>query len=189
MVIAGVVKYKWVILVCFLIIIGLAVWVSATSGHQISSFILKFFNDWSTALAAGATLLVAIIAFLSFSEGRRHRNEQMKDEIDDWARKLTGGVVIKSQESIDQDILAKRDFTALDKDKTLEMLGTAWKTSSRMVNLAGRIDVELKNKVDEAQSIITSLTTSVRQGESLGDIVNIYHRLLDVALNIISYKL
>jgi len=76
------------------VVVVLSVIVSTTAANFISRSILDYFNNWSLALSAGATLVLACVAFISIRENRRIREEDRKrqfraeslNEISRWAR-------------------------------------------------------------------------------------------------------
>jgi len=63
-----------------LIVICLTLWITATSDHCLSKFILKYFSSWSVALGAAAAIILALAAFESIMENRRIRTEDRKRE-------------------------------------------------------------------------------------------------------------
>lgn len=74
------------------VIIGSTIWITITSDHWFSKLILKYFDSWSIALGAAATVTLAIVAFASIMENRRVRDEDKEwdfrrrtlDEIVSW---------------------------------------------------------------------------------------------------------
>lgn len=62
------------------LVICLTLWITATSDHWLSKFILKYFSSWSVALGAAAAIILAVAAFESIMENRRIRAEDRKLE-------------------------------------------------------------------------------------------------------------
>ena len=87
-------KHRRKLIGFFLAIVGLAILITIFSEHPVSAFILKFFDKWSIALGAAATVALAYVAAMSILENRRTREEDRKlnfrlsslDEVRDWAR-------------------------------------------------------------------------------------------------------
>ncbi len=78
----------WIIVA--LIVLGIGIGISATRDNPLSKFILEFFNDWSIALGAGATVILALVAFRSLAENRRMvKEERQRDRLIRETDKLT----------------------------------------------------------------------------------------------------
>jgi hypothetical protein len=79
---------RWVIAGCAIIIV-FTILIEVFSSYCWASSILKYFQHWSVALAAGATLGLAYIAFISILENRQaralDRKARLLNEIIDWA--------------------------------------------------------------------------------------------------------
>ena len=86
-------RYKYWVLAAVTIVTAGAL-ISVFSSYWLCQHILKFFGDWSVALSAGATVILAVAAFKSIKETRRIREEdrelnfklRLLDEVRDWAR-------------------------------------------------------------------------------------------------------
>lgn len=63
-----------------LLVICLTLWITATSDHWLSKFILRYFSSWSVALSAAAAVILAVVAFESIMENRRIRAEDRERE-------------------------------------------------------------------------------------------------------------
>jgi len=100
--------WRWGVIV-FLVIVALAAWVTATSKHPVSEFIIEFFKTWSPALSAAAVLFLAIAAFAEIRQSRqaRAKDEKIKalERTEAWVNSLTQ---MLSQASLDEPRLSSK---------------------------------------------------------------------------------
>ena len=68
-------------LVSCLVTIGLAIWITATSEHFISEFIIEFLVTWAPVFSTVAVVILAIATFSEIKESRRVRSISRKERI------------------------------------------------------------------------------------------------------------
>ncbi|MGD9116441.1 MAG: hypothetical protein PVJ61_04600, partial [Dehalococcoidia bacterium] len=73
--------WRWIVVIAIAIITA-AVLISIFRSNPFCEFVIYFFNDWSLALSAGATLLLVYITLMTVRENRRIT---ILGRIQDWA--------------------------------------------------------------------------------------------------------
>lgn len=141
-----------------LLVICLTLWITATSDHWLSKFILKYFNSWSIALSAAATIILAVAAFESIMENRRIRAEERKreselrlfdenrrslEEICNWAEKGIAALTSAGASS-SLDIMDMQDTLPTIAAKNISIMDDARSLPS------DKLGKELIKKVDNA---------------------------------------
>ena len=151
-------KHWKITLGVILVFICLTLWITATSDHRLSKFILKYFNSWSIALSAVATIILAVAAFESIMENRRIRAEERKrefelrlfdenrrslEEIRDWAEKGIAALTSAGASS-SMDIMEMQDTLPTIAAKNISIMDDARNLPS------DKFGKELIKKVDKA---------------------------------------
>ena len=71
------------------IIIGLAIWITATSEHFISEFIIEFLITWAPVFGTATVVILAIATFSEIKESHRvrsiSRKERLLNSLYNWA--------------------------------------------------------------------------------------------------------
>ena len=154
-----------------LLVICLTLWITATSEHWLSKFILKYFSSWSVALSAAAAIILAVAAFESIMENRRIRAEDRKreselrlfdesrrslEEICNWAEKGTA-TLTPAGASSSLDIMDMQDELRTIAAKNISVMDDARSLPN------DKLGQELIKKVDKAafelQEFITFLNS------------------------------
>lgn len=151
--------WKLTLVVVFLITC-LTLWITATSDHWLSKFILKYFDSWSVALGAAAAVILAVAAFESIMENRRIRaadrkretelrlldeNRRSLEEICNWAEKGIAALT-SSGASSSLDILEMQDVLPTIAAKNISIMDDARSLPS------DKLGKELIKNVDKAAS-------------------------------------
>lgn len=135
---------RWIILVCVVVVL-LAAIISVTRSHLISRFFLDYFRDWSVALSAGVTLVLAYIAFTSIIENRRMREE---DKELAFKRRSLDGILTWAQEIRKQCLMPRP--TELYEYELAQGLQTTSIQNRWVVMTAGIFGEDFQAKVDKA---------------------------------------
>jgi len=120
---------RWVIAGC-VIVFGFTILVEVFSSYCWASSIREYFQHWSLALGAGATLTLAYIAYISILENRRIREKDRElgfkarslNEINDWAEEVIK-LVDKFQCGFRDTELFDRKLILKTKTITIESVG------------------------------------------------------------------
>lgn len=141
---------NWVIrnwkvaLLVFLIFIILTVWITNTSEHWLSKFILTYFDNWSIALSAGVMLVLAITAFWTIADNRRMRVEEAHRlallRIRDWAEMISNALGTPTKEIL---------FEEKKSEETLKIQPGMSKTFGILYD-AERLEGTLNDRVKDA---------------------------------------
>ena len=113
-------------LIACLVVVGLAIWITATSEHFVSTFIIKFLVTWSPAFGAAALVLLAIATVAEISESRQarimSRKERALHSLYNWAFASKAAVLlldIGEKEIIDEMNVVAKLATSLTQGNAL----------------------------------------------------------------------
>ena len=154
----------WVIIGCAIIIIFTII-VEAFSNQIWSAAILRYFQHWSLALSAGATLALAYIAYIAILENRRVREEdrvlhhklEALDEIRDWAHQT----LLLAFSAYNPNEEWRRKVRALFSVQSL--------TGASILTAAGLFDEEMVKKVSATQDPLLKFERVINDAEALKD--------------------
>jgi len=138
---------RWVIAGCAIVIL-FTILVEVFSSYSWAESILSYFQHWSLALGAGATLALAYIAYISILENRRIQETNRIEERDrlasarirDWAEMIINALGTPTKEIL---------FEKKKSEETMKIQPGLSKTVGILYD-AERLDSTLNNRVKDA---------------------------------------
>lgn len=149
-------KHRKVTISACAVILIVTFTVSITPGSRISKLILAYFADWSTALGAGAALLLLYVVYMTLLYTREMREQDRKR--DSNRRQLDE--ILKWTQDLRWELLQPRNLGTEDYERELGLLSVAVR-DTWVATTARTFDDDLHTTVIQA---IRDLEAYIKQG-------------------------
>ena len=160
-------RHRRIIFLSCLVIIGLAIWITATSEYFVSEFIIKFLVTWSPVFSTVAVVILAIATFSEIKESRRvrsiSRKERILNSLYNWA------FAVKASTTL----LDIRDGRTIDRTNTAAKLTTLLAQGNALSSEDADLGIELQQARTKALTCFRQSIDALMNGNDIETLTSV----------------
>ena len=166
-------RYWRIALIGSLVLFGSAIWITVTSEHPISMFIIRFLATWSPAFTATAVVILTIATFTEVRESHRVRSASRKEWVlnglHNWAFAAKASILlldIREEETTNEMNVAAKLTNLLTQ-------GTSF------ISYDGHLSAELQQAITNALTCLRQSIVTFRNGNNVETLASVLKDVSD----------